>query len=101
MDDVLNEAAPALVMGSASATGTGLARLDPALRERWLPAADLADPQPCLCEEGRSWPACARCAAPICTVWCFRLRADEGGGTVLTIVHRLTDRLSDPAGFQR
>jgi len=22
---------------------------------------------------------------------CFRLRADDGGGTVLTIVHRLTD----------
>lgn len=96
MDDVLNEAAPALVMEQwlpAPPERVWRALLDPALRERWLPAADLADPQPCLCEEGRELGFHLRDAHPphLHSLVCFRLRADEGGGTVLTIVHRLTD----------
>ena len=62
MDDVLNEAAPALVMEQwlpAPPERVWRALLDPALRERWLPAADLADPQPCLCEDGSWASACA------------------------------------------
>ena len=74
MDDVLNEAAPALVMEQwlpAPPERVWRALLDPALRERWLPAADLADPQPCLCEEGRELGFRLRDAQPhICTVWC-------------------------------
>ncbi|MCM2525068.1 polyketide cyclase [Stenotrophomonas maltophilia] len=99
MDDVLNEVAPALVMEQrlpAPPERVWRALLDPALRERWLPAADLADPQPCLCEEGRELGFRLRDAQPphLHSLVCFRLRADEGGGTVLTIVHRLTDRRS-------
>ncbi|UXB23052.1 polyketide cyclase [Stenotrophomonas maltophilia] len=99
MDDVLNEAAPALVMEQwlpAPPERVWRALLDPALRERWLPAADLADPQPYLCEEGRELGFRLRDAQPphLHSLVCFRLRADEGGGTVLTIVHRLTDRRS-------
>jgi Uncharacterized conserved protein len=99
MDDVLNEAAPALVMEQRLPAPPGRvwrALCDPALRERWLPAADLADPQPCLCEEGRELGFRLRDAQPphLHSLVCFRLRADGGGGTVLTIVHRLTDRSS-------
>jgi len=96
MDDVLNEAAPALVMEQRLPAPPGRvwrALCDPALRERWLPAADLADPQPCLCEEARELRFRLRDAQPphLHSLVCFRLRADEDGGTVLTIVHRLTD----------
>ena len=63
MDDVLKEAAPALVMEQrlpAPPERVWRALFDPALRERWLPAADLADPKPCLFEEGRELDsACA------------------------------------------
>ncbi|MFB8832121.1 hypothetical protein ACE0DR_28745 [Azotobacter sp. CWF10] len=74
MDDVLKEAAPALVMEQrlpAPPERVWRALFDPALRERWLPAADLADPQPCLCEEGRALGFRLRDAQPhICTALC-------------------------------
>ncbi|WP_188248817.1 polyketide cyclase [Stenotrophomonas maltophilia] len=97
MDDVLKEAAPALVMEQrlpAPPERVWRALFDPALRERWLPAADLADPKPCLFEEGRELGFRLRDARPphLHSLVCFRLRGDEDGGTVLTIVHRLTDR---------
>ena len=96
MDEMHNGTLPDLVLEQrlpAPPERVWRALCDPALRERWLPAADLADPQPCLCEEGRQLGFHLRDARPphLHSMVRFQLRADEGGGTVLTVVHRLTD----------
>lgn len=70
---------------------------DPDTRDRWLPAGDLADPEPIHAVPGEEVRYRMRDAEPphLESIVTFRIAPGLAGGTRLTIVHDLTDvRLS-------
>lgn len=78
----------------------------PAFREAWLPARDLADERPVSSEPGRQVGYRLREAAPpfLESVVTFQLRPNADGGTRLRIVHGLTgagDARPCPANHNR
>ncbi|WPZ35427.1 SRPBCC domain-containing protein [Thalassobaculum sp. OXR-137] len=69
----------------------------PEVREKWLPAEDLADPEPIHTVPGKEIRYRMRETEPphLESVVTFRLAPGRAGGTRLTIIHDLTDaRLS-------
>lgn len=69
----------------------------PELREKWLPAKDLADPEPIHTVPGQEVRYRMREAEPphLESIVTFRIAPGLAGGTRLTIIHDLTDaRLS-------
>ncbi len=71
----------------------------PALRERWLPARDLAEAAPLSSAPGEEIRYRMRDPAPpyLESIVTFQLRPGAGGGTSLRIVHELADqRLQSP-----
>jgi len=72
----------------------------PAFRERWLPARDLTGAEPVAAVPGREVSYKMRDDEPpfLDSLVTFRIRPAQDGGTVLRIVHGLTDaRLNPPA----
>ena len=65
----------------------------PELRERWLPAGALADPEATHVDPGREIAFGMRDAAPphLGSTVTFSIEPGESGGTRLRIVHALTD----------
>lgn len=65
----------------------------PELRERWLPARDLAEPDPVFSAPGEAVGYRMRDPAPpfLASVVTFEVRPGEAGGTRLRIVHDLAD----------
>ena len=65
----------------------------PGLRERWLPDAELADPEPSVVEPGEALRYRMRDSEPpfLESVVTFRIGAGESGGTSLHVIHELVD----------
>ncbi|MCA0419201.1 MAG: hypothetical protein LCH80_10840 [Proteobacteria bacterium] len=66
----------------------------PGLRERWLPDAELADPEPSVVTPGEALRYRMRDSAPpfLESVVTFHIDASEAGGSSLQVIHELTDR---------
>ncbi len=65
----------------------------PAFREHWLPEKDLAEAEPVTSEEGKEVRYKIRDDTPpyLESMVRFQIRPDNEGGTILTIIHQLTD----------
>ncbi|WP_298821218.1 SRPBCC domain-containing protein [uncultured Roseibium sp.] len=64
----------------------------PEFREQWLPGKDLAETEPLAEVAGEEVSYRMKDSAPpyLESVVAFQLRPEENGGSILTIVHRLT-----------
>lgn len=72
---------------------------EPALRERWLPGADITDDDPIVSEAGETIAYRMREDEPpyLESVVTFHIGENAEGGTFLRVVHALTDeRLHQP-----
>lgn len=70
----------------------------PAFREKWLPKQELADSEPVSTAPGEEVSYRMRDGEPpfLESVVTFQVRPDANGGTILRIVHGLTDRRLAP-----
>ncbi|TPW25784.1 SRPBCC family protein [Pararhizobium mangrovi] len=70
----------------------------PTLREVWLPAGDLADPEPVSETIGREVRYRMRESVPphLESAVTFRIEPNDTGGTVLRVIHELTDARREP-----
>ena len=70
----------------------------PAFRDKWLPAGDLADASPLSVIPGEEIRYAIREGEPpfLESIVTFRVRPDADGGSILRIVHDLTDRRVQP-----
>lgn len=66
---------------------------NPAFRDKWLPGQDLADAEPISTAPGEEVSYRMRDDDPpfLVSIVTFQIRPDANGGTILRIVHGLTD----------